>query len=175
MPETPLEPAPVIDVLLRQGAFLGGRGRRSLLVPFAVILGAVFAIVYFTAFPGPRRALPASPGSPLDRSAVAVAAAFTRLGWNEHNCRAASRYSSGPNNCPSRVLPAGNYTFPLNTWLIQRHCGNARARPASFSVAGRHISPGCVQYSATNNETISYTMAKLPKGWRVIAVEASRG
>lgn len=172
MSETPLEPRPIGDMLLRQGAFLGGRGKRSLLVPAAVILCAAAAAIYFTAFAKPRQ-VPARVGPPLDQSAVAVADRFTTLGWNEHDCRAARRLASGPGTCPSKVLPAGRYTFPLNTWLIRRDCGNARARPASLSVPGRHISPGCVQYSATNDETVSYTMAKLPQGWRIVAVKAS--
>lgn len=144
-----------------------------MIFPAVVMLGAAVTIIAVTAFGEPRQARPARAGPPLDKSAVAVADSFTKLGWNEHNCRAARRFSAGPGICPSKVLPAGRYTFPLNTWLIQRRCGDARARPASFSVPGRHISPGCIQYSATNDETVSYTMARMRQGWRIVAVKAS--
>jgi hypothetical protein len=178
MPETPLAPTPVIDVLLRQGEFFSKRGKRGFLAAATVTLAAAAVIIYFTVFPIPRlggRAQSARTGPPLDQAAVAVTNSVTKLGWNEHNCRAAGRYSVGPKTCPSTVLPAGSYTFVLNTWLIQPHClGHVRARPTSS--LGRHpISPGCIQYTAANGEKVSYTMAKLPEGWRVVGVHASRG
>lgn len=181
MPETPLEPTPVSHVLLRQGEFFSKRGKRGFLAASTVMFAAAVVIIYFTVFPIPRlggRPAPARLGPALDQSAVAVTSAFTKLGWNEHNCRAASRYSVGPNTCPTRVLPAGSYTFVLNTWLIQPHCGGpapARTIPRHSALGGHPISPGCIKYTAANGETVSYTMAKLPQGWRIVGTHASRG
>jgi hypothetical protein len=176
MSETPLEPARFTDVLLRQGEAFSRRDRRGFLIAATVLLGALAAIVYFTVFPNPRAAGASrpGPGPPLDQSAVVVTNVFTKLGWNEHDCRAASRYSVGPKNCPSSVLPAGSYTFVLNTWLIKPHCGTAGERPV-YSIRGHRVSPGCIKYTAANGETISYTMTKTPKGWRIVAVSSSRG
>jgi hypothetical protein len=176
MSETPVAPASIRDVLLGVGESFSKRGRLGLLAAVSLMLGLLAVIFYFTVFPIPRPAglaRHAQPGPPLDQSAVAVASTFTKLGWNEHNCRAASRYSSGA-NCPAGVLPAGKYAFALNSWLINRHCGTARARPTP-SHEHRRLSPGCIQYSATNGETISYTMAKMPKGWRIVAIKAGHG
>ena len=174
MSETPVRPTPVRDVLLGIGESFSKRGKRGFLAAAGVMLGALVAILYFTVFPVPRspaQSEPVQSGPRLDQGAIAVANTFTKLGWNEHNCRAASRYSVGA-RCPARVLPAGTYKFVLNTWLIRPHCANTR--PNSPSETG-HISPSCIQYSATNNETVSYTMAKMPQGWRIVGVNASRG
>jgi hypothetical protein len=94
-------------VLLRQGEILGGRGKLGFLAAAAVLLGAVVVIVYFTVFPIPRPAGAghARPGPPLDQNAVGVANAFTKLAWDEYNCRAAGRYSLGLRHCASRLLP----------------------------------------------------------------------
>lgn len=140
------------------------------------MLGALVVIIYFTVFPIPRLGgRPGGrPGPPLDQSAIAATNAFTKPGWNEHNCRAASRYAVGPNHCLSRVLPVGSYTFVLNTWLIKPQCGTARGQPVS-SIRGHPVSPGCIKYTAANGETISYTMTKMPAGWRIVAVSSSRG
>jgi hypothetical protein len=136
------------------------------------------AILYFTVFPIPRlggRAHPGRTGRPIDQAAVAVANAFTKLGWNEHNCRAASRYSVTSKECPSRVLPGGSYIFVLNTWQIAPHClGPAPARAVSV-LGGHPVSPGCIKYIAANGETISYTMAKLPRGWQIVGIHVNRG
>ena len=110
MPETPLKPTPFSDVLLRQGEFFSKRGKRGFLAASTVMLGAAVVIIYFTVFPIPRlggRPAPARSGPALDQSAVAVTNAFTKLGWNEHNCRTAGHYSVAPQTCPTRVLPAG--------------------------------------------------------------------
>src|SRR6266576_1751429 len=153
MPETPVEPPSVLGALL--GPLLGvgesfsRRGKVGILAAAALLLGALVAILYFTVFPIPRppgQSVQVQSGARLDQSAIAVANRFTKLGWNEHNCRAASRYSVGA-RCPARVLPAGTYTFVLNTWLIQHHCANTR--PGSPTLTGR-ISPGCVRYIAAN-------------------------
>jgi hypothetical protein len=156
MSETPLAPTPVRDVLLGFGEVLGGRGKLGFLAAAAVLLGGVVAIVYFAVFPIPRPAGPAGQARPrpaLDQSAVGAANTFTKLAWNDHNCRAASRYSRGLKNCASRLLPSGTHVT-VNTWLIRQHC--------------------CIQYIASNGETISYSMAKTPRGWRVVAVTARR-
>jgi len=178
MHETPVEPVPVRDVLLRQGESFSKRGKLGFLIASTVMLGAAVAIIYFTVFPTPRvggRSQPARTGPQLDQGAVAVSNAFTKLGWNEHNCRAASRYSVGPKNCPAGVLPAGSYTFVLNTWQIEPHClGPAPARAVS-ALGGHAISAGCIKYTAANGETIAYTMAKLPQGWRIVGIHAGRG
>ena len=180
MSETPVEPRSVRGALLRPllgvGESFSRRGKSGILAAGAVLLGALVAILYFTVFPIPR--LGGQPagrlGPPLDQSAVAVTNAFTQLGWNEHNCRAASRYSVGPNHCLSRVLPAGSYTFVLNTWRIKPQCGTARGRPV-YWIRGHPISPGCIKYTAANGETVSYTMTKMAEGWRIVAVSSSRG
>jgi hypothetical protein len=163
-------------VLLGLGEVFSGRGKRGFLAAGAVMLGGVVAIIYFTVCPIPRRGgQPAGRlGPPLDQSAGAVTNAFTNLGWNQHNCRAASRYSVGRQHCLSRVLPAGSYTFVLNTWLIKPQCGTARGHPVS-SIKGHPVSPGCIKYTAANGETISYTMTKTPEAWRIVAVSSSRG
>lgn len=178
MPETPVEPQSIrgalLDPLLGVGESLGRRGKLSFLVVGAVILGALVAIVYFTVFPIPRppsKSVQVQSGPRLDQNALAVANRFTELGWNEHDCRAAGRYSHGA-RCPAKVLPRGTYTFILNTWQIRPHCGNTR--PGSPTLSGR-ISPGCIEYTAADGETISYTMAKLPQGWRVVGVRGVRG
>ena len=178
MSETPVEPRSVrgalLGPLLGVGESFSRRGKAGLLAAGSVLLGALVAILYFTVFPIPRppgQSVQVQSGPRLDQNAIDVADRFTQLGWNEHDCRAARRYSVGA-RCPAKVLPAGTYTFVLNTWLIQHHCANTR--PASSSLTGR-ISPGCVKYTAGNGETISYTMAKLPQGWRIVGVRAGRG
>ena len=178
MPETPVEPIPVRDVLLRQGASFSSRGKRGFLAAASVMLGAAVVIIYFTVFPIPRlggRPQPARTGPPLDQSAVAVTNAFTKLGWNEHNCRAAGRYAVRSKNCLSGALPAGSYTFVLNTWQIEPHCIGPAPAGAVSSLGSHPMSPGCIKYTAANGETISYTMAKLPQGWRIVGVYAHRG
>lgn len=160
------------NALLGIGESFSSRGLRGVLAASALLLGALVVILSFTVFPA-RLAGQSRPDSrpKLGQHAIAVANAFTELGWNEHDCRAASRYSAGA-RCPDKVLPQGKYTFVLNTWLIRPHCANTR--PNSPSEAGR-ISTGCIRYTAANGETISYTMAKLPQGWRVIRSNAGRG
>src|ERR1041385_2594739 len=176
MSETPVETPSVrgalVGPLLRVGESFSRRG--GFLAASAVLLGALGAILYFTVFPIPRPAARSGQvrsGPRLDQRAIAVADKFTQLGWNEHNCRAASRYSVGA-RCPAKVLPAGSYTFVLNTWRLQPPCANTR--PGVPTLAGR-IAPGCVRYIAANGETISYTMARLHQGWRIVGVAAARG
>lgn len=169
MPETPLTPTPVKDVLLGLGEAFSKRGARGFFAACALLLGGVIAVVYFTAFPNSvHHGLPRP--AALDQRAVAVADTFTKLGWNEHNCRAARRYSVAANTCPSKLLPAGSYTFVLNTWRIRRNCLSPHA-----SYQGHRISPGCIQYTTANGETIAYTMVKLPQGWRIVAAETHHG
>jgi hypothetical protein len=178
MPETPVDPPSVrgalFGPLIGVGESFSRRGKRGFLAAAAVLLGALIAILYFTVFPIPQppgQSGQVQSGPRLDQSAIAVANRFTQLGWNEHNCRAASRYSVGA-RCPTKVLPTGTYTFVLNTWQIQHRCANTR--PGSPSLAGR-ISPSCIKYTAANGQTISYTMAKLPQGWLVVGVRGVRG
>jgi hypothetical protein len=109
-----------------------------------------------------------SPGSPessaarLDRRAVAVADAFTRVAWNKHDCRAGSRYllpGIVGAVCPSS--PAG--MFPVKSHQIRPNsCGHGDWN------GGYRISPGCILYTASNGETLEYDMTKTPHGWRII-------
>src|SRR5262245_21032467 len=114
MPETPVERPSVrgalLGPLLGVGESFSGRRMGGFLGAGGVLLGALVAILYFAVFPIPRlggRPQTARTGPPLDQNSVAVTNSFTKLGWNEHNCRAASRYSVGAKTCPSTVLPAG--------------------------------------------------------------------
>jgi hypothetical protein len=97
----------------------------------------------------------------LDRSAVAVADAFTRLAWNTHDCRAGRRYL-----LPGFVGGAcanPTVTFPLQSHRIRPHrCGHGDWN------GGYRISPGCVVYTASNGETLEYDLTRTPQGWRII-------
>jgi hypothetical protein len=52
MPETPLAPTPVRDVLLRQGEAFSKRGKRGFLAASAVLLGALVAIIFVRSVEG---------------------------------------------------------------------------------------------------------------------------
>jgi hypothetical protein len=98
----------------------------------------------------------------LDSKAVAVADAFTTLAWNTHDCRAGSRYllpGIVGGACPA--TPTG--TFPLKSHHIRPNsCGHGDWN------GGYRISPGCIEYSASNGAILQYAMTKTPQGWRII-------
>lgn len=98
----------------------------------------------------------------LDSKAVAVADAFTTLAWNKHDCRAGSRYllpGIVGGACPT--VPIG--TFPLKSHHIRPNsCGHGDWN------GGYRISPGCIEYTASNGHTLQYAMTKTPQGWRII-------
>ena len=105
---------------------------------------------------------PGTSAAPLDRQALAVADAFTRLAWNKHDCRAGSRYLLP--GLPGAVCPARpSGTFPINSHHIQSNrCGHGNWN------GGYRISPGCIEYTASNGEMLQYSMTKTPQGWRII-------
>ena len=63
----------------------------------------------------------------------------------------------------------------LNTWQIEPHYLGPAGPAAVSALGGRPISPGCIKYTAANGETLFYTMAKLPQGWRIVGIHANRG
>jgi hypothetical protein len=97
----------------------------------------------------------------LDRAAVAVTDAFTRLAWNKQDCLAGRRYL-----LPGIVgMACGNPTgtFPLKSHRIRpNRCGHGDWN------GGYRISPGCIVYTASDGETLEYDMTKTPHGWRII-------
>jgi hypothetical protein len=98
----------------------------------------------------------------LDRKAVAVSDAFTRVAWNKHNCRAGSRFllpGIAGGVCPTN--PTG--TFPVKSHHIRPNgCGHGDWN------GGYRISPGCIEYTAPGGRTLQYALTKTPEGWRVI-------
>ena len=97
----------------------------------------------------------------LDRAALAVADSYTRLAFDQHDCRAASRYSFGSGSLCRGGLSAAD-SFPLTSGRITRKCGGFTSSSNTSSV-----SPGCIVYTATNGDTVTYFMTKKPGGWRI--------
>lgn len=98
-------------------------------------------------------------GARLDAGAVAVTDRFTRVAWNTHDCQAGSRYLI-PGACPEKI-PAG--TFPLKSHRIRpKDCGHGPRAD------GYRISTGCIEYTASNGDTLQYDMTKTPHGWRIV-------
>lgn len=98
----------------------------------------------------------------LDRAAFAVADSYTQLAFNEHDCRAADHYSFGSGSLCRGGLSAAD-SFPLTSGHITRKCGSYSS-PSNTS----SVSPGCIVYTATNGDTVSYFMTKKPGGWRIM-------
>ena len=98
----------------------------------------------------------------LDRKAIAVADAFTRLAWNRHDCQAGRRYLL-PGIVGGACPAVPTVTFPLESHHIRpSSCGHGDWN------GGYRISPGCIEYTASNGETLQYAMTKTPRGWRII-------
>jgi hypothetical protein len=104
----------------------------------------------------------------LDQGAVAVAGRYTQLAFNEHDCRAASRYSSAP-LCQAG-MPFGSDYFPLTSHRITRDCAGFSSSPS-----GSHASPGCIVYTAANGDTVLYFMNRTREGWRIVQIGTLRG
>ena len=113
---------------------------------------------------------PGSPGSyavRLDHEAVAVADAFTRQAWNKHDCLAGSRYLlNGLDSGACPTSPTG--IFPITSHHIRPNsCGHGDWD------GGYRISPGCIEYTASGDQTLQYAMTKTPQGWRIIETGTS--
>ena len=103
----------------------------------------------------------------LDRRAVAVTDAFTRLAWNKHDCLAGRRFllpGLAGDVCPPN--PTG--IFPLKSHHVRPNsCGHGNWN------GGYRISPGCIDYTASDGSTLEYDLTKTPMGWRIIGVGTS--
>ena len=75
----------------------------------------------------------------LDRAALAVADSYTRLAFNEHDCRAADHYSFGSGSLCRGGLSAAD-SFPLKGGTSRGSAARLHARPSnnSFRLAGLH-------------------------------------
>ena len=110
----------------------------------------------------------------LDSKAVGVADTFTRLAFNEHNCRAANRYASNPQFCAS--LSAGGMIpvwsrFPLTSHRIRRTgCGLGQLPGHRQSAVA-----GCIEYTASSGFRIHYGMTQTLQGWRIVEIGLSPG
>ena len=109
----------------------------------------------------------------LDQGAVAAADAFTRLAWNEHDCRAASRYASNAQLCASTraggMIPGWSH-FELTSHRIRRTGCNLGLPP-------QHHQPpqaaGCIELTASTGFLLRYGMMKSSQGWRVVEISLS--
>jgi hypothetical protein len=142
----------------------GIRGRRGLFVA-SVLVAAVAVGLYFGVFrSGP---------DVLDRGAVAVAGSFTREAWNDHNCRAASRYLADGQLCASMglggMIPVWSH-FSLASHRIQRS-GCRLSNPPGYPQ--RPITAGCVEYTANSGFLLRYGMTQTPAGWRIVEIGIS--
>lgn len=162
MSETPLEPTPVVDALLRTGEGFGrpSRRRHYLLVLLVVIVLAAAGGFFLSRNSGhPAR---------LDRSAVAVTDAFTRRAWNRHNCQGASRYLSNAELCSLAMIPAWQ-GFSLASHRI-RETG---CRQPSLLDGGVRPSRGCITYRSNDGLVIRYGMTKTSRGWLIVEIGTS--
>jgi hypothetical protein len=99
----------------------------------------------------------------LDRGAFAVADSYTRLAFNEHDCRAADRYGYRSFGSLCRGGLSAADSFRLASGHITQKCGSY-----SSSSSGSRVSPGCIVYTATNGDTVTYFMTKTQDGWRIV-------
>lgn len=111
---------------------------------------------------------PKAAAARLDRPAVAVADAFTKLAWNTQDCDAGRRYLLPGLAGAACAAPTG--TFPLQSHRIrQAGCGHGDWD------GGYRISPGCVVYTASDGETLEYDLTRTPHGWRIAETGAASG